>query len=116
MKLSRVFAVIVAAGSLAAASVRAQDTSSADASSGATSSTQPKARKGSDKSQAKPTPYGEVVNGPSTTGADGIPVANPNPLSVEKRRGELGGIEETPGELTDESNASGDLQSNTDGY
>ena len=114
MKLSRVFAVIVAAGSLAGASARAQDTSSADASRGATSSTQPKARKGSAKPQ--PTPYGEVVNGPSTPDADGIPVANPNPLSVEKERGELGGIERTPGELTDESNASGDLKPNTDGY
>jgi hypothetical protein len=42
-------------------------------------------------------------------------VAKPNPLSEEKKQGELGGIGNTPGELTDESNASGGTGSSDEG-
>jgi len=108
MKLSsRVFGAIVAAGSLAAMQVRAQDADAGSSESGAQAPAKSsKAKKGSQKSQRQPTPYGEVVNGPATTDAEGIPVAKPNPLSEEKKEGQLGGIGNTPGELTDDSNSS----------
>ena len=108
MKLSnRVFGVIVAAGSLAAMGVRAQDADAGSAASGAKAPAKSsKAGKRSAKSQRQPTPYGDVVNGPATTDAAGVPVAKPNPLSEEKKEGELGGIGNTPGELSNESNSS----------
>jgi len=108
---SRVFGVIVAAGWLAAAGVRAQDDEAGSAASGSEVSTKSKARQRSAKSQQQPTPYGDVVGGPSTPDAQGIPVANPNPLSDEKEQGELGGIGNTPGELLDHSNSSGGTSS-----
>jgi hypothetical protein len=108
---SRVFGVIVAAGWLAAAGVRAQDAEAGSAASGSEVSTKSKARQRSAKSQQQPTPYGDVVGGPSTPDAQGIPVANPNPLSDEKEQGELGGIGNTPGELLDHSNSSGGTSS-----
>jgi hypothetical protein len=108
MKLSsRVFGVIVAAGSLAAMEVRAQEADAGSSESGAKAPAKSsKAQKRSQKSQPQPTPYGDVVNGPATTDAEGIPVAKPNPLSEEKKEGDLGGIGNTPGELTNESNSS----------
>jgi hypothetical protein len=116
MKLSsRVFGVIVAAGSLAAAGVRAQDADAGSAASGAKASKKSKASKRGAKTQQQPTPYGEVVDGPATTDAQGIPVAKPNPISEEKKEGELGGIGNTPGELTDDSNASGGTKSSDQG-
>jgi hypothetical protein len=115
MTLSRVFGVIVVAGSLAAAGVRAQDGDAGSAASGTDASTKSKARKRGAKSHQQPTPYGEVVNGPATPDAQGVPVANPNPLSEEKKQGELGGIGNTPGELTDESNASSGAGSSDEG-
>jgi len=115
MKLSRVFGVLVVAGSLAAAGVRAQDADAGSAASGTKPSTKSKARKRGAKSQQRTTPYGEVVNGPSTTDAQGVPVERPNPISKEKKQGELGGIGNTPGELTDESNASGGTRSSDKG-
>ncbi len=114
MKLSnRVFGVIVAAGSLAGAGARAQDAEAGSAANGAAVSTKSKARKRSAKSQQKPIPYGAVVDGPATPDADGVPVARPNPLSEEKKLGELGGIGDTPGELTDETNASAGARSSS---
>jgi hypothetical protein len=109
---SRVFGVIVAAGSLAAMGVRAQDADAGTSDNGANAPAKSsKAKKRSQKSQRQPTPYGEVVNGPATTDAQGVPVAKPNPLSEEKKEGELGGVGNAPGELTDDSNASGTAKS-----
>ena len=48
--------------------------------------------------------YGEFVSGPSTTDAQGVSVAKPNPISREEDEGVLGGIGTTPGPLTDDSN------------
>ena len=107
MKLSRVFGVLVVAGSLTAAGVHAQESDAGSAASETKPSTKSKARKRGAKSQQRPTPYGEVVNGPATTDAQGVPVARPNPISREKKEGELGGVGNVPGELTDDSNAAG---------
>jgi hypothetical protein len=112
---SRVFGVIAVAGWLAAAGVRAQDAEAGSAASGSEVSTKSKARKRSANSQQQSTPYGEVVNGPATPDAQGVPVANPNPLSEEKEQGELGGIGTTPGELVDDSNSSGGTTSSDQG-
>jgi hypothetical protein len=103
------------AGWLAAAGVRAQDAEAGSAASGSEVSTKSKARKRSANSQQQPTPYGEVVNGPATPDAQGVPVANPNPLSEEKEQGELGGIGTAPGELLDDSNSSGGTTSSDQG-
>lgn len=96
MKSHRLFGVIVAAGLAATTAVRAQDNNAA---SGASDST------ASPKAQAQRPRYGQWVNGPATTDADGIPVAKPNPISREEDNGGLGGIDLIPGPLTDESNS-----------
>jgi hypothetical protein len=110
MRLRRVFGVIVAVGSLAATAVVAQDGGTASGASDAKASTKSKARKRAAKSR-QPTKYGDVVNGPATTDAQGVPVAKPNPLSREQEEGVLGGIGTIPGELTDDSNVSGAAKS-----
>ena len=61
---------MIAAGSLAATAVRAQDN---NAGTGATATGQ--------SQQSDPPPYGAYVKGPATIDADGVPVANPNPMS-----------------------------------
>jgi hypothetical protein len=61
---------MVAAGSLAATAVRAQDS---DAGTGATATGQ--------SVQSDSPAYGAYVDGPATVDADGIPVAKPNPMS-----------------------------------
>ena len=61
---------MVAAGSLAATAVRAQDS---DAGTGATATGQ--------SVQSDSPDYGAYVDGPATVDADGIPVAKPNPMS-----------------------------------
>jgi hypothetical protein len=83
MKSNRIFGVVVAAGLLATTAVMAQDEQA----------TKPR------------TQYGDFVSGPATTDAQGVPVAKPNPISREEDEGVLGGIDTTPGELTDKSNA-----------
>jgi hypothetical protein len=61
---------MIAAGSLAATAVRAQDSA---AGTGASATGQ--------SVQSEPPPYGAYVEGPATTDADGVPVAKPNPMS-----------------------------------
>jgi len=61
---------MIAAGSLAATAVRAQDN---NAGTGATATGQ--------SQQSDPPPYGAYVKGPATIDADGVPVAKPNPMS-----------------------------------
>ena len=86
MKLNRIFGVVVAAGLLATTAVMAQD-----------------AQQGPQAVKPRPR-YGEFVSGPSTTDAQGVSVAKPNPISREEDEGVLGGIGTTPGPLTDDSN------------
>jgi hypothetical protein len=71
MKWNMVFGMIVAAGSLAATAVRAEDNA---ADTGATA-------KAEQAAKSHPVPYGAYVNGPSTVDAQGNPVAKPNPMS-----------------------------------
>jgi hypothetical protein len=61
---------MIAVGSLAATAVRAQES---DGSTGATATQQ--------SSQSNRPAYGTYVRGPATIDADGVPVANPNPMS-----------------------------------
>jgi hypothetical protein len=100
MKSHKIFGVIVAAGLIATTAVRAQDNNAA---SGTNDTAAP-------KPQAQRPRYGQWVNGPATTDADGIPVAKPNPISREEDNGGLGGIDLIPGPLTDESNSSSSSQ------
>jgi hypothetical protein len=58
---------MIAVGSLAATAVRAQE------SDGATATQQ--------SAQSNRPAYGTYVKGPATIDADGVPVANPNPMS-----------------------------------
>ena len=61
---------MVAAGSLSATAVRAQES---NAGSGAIATEH--------SAQSQPPAYGAYVSGPSTIDADGVPVAKPNPMS-----------------------------------
>jgi hypothetical protein len=61
---------MVAAGSLAATAVRAQETDAGTAATATGQSAQP----------VRPA-YGAYVVGDATTDADGVPVAKPNPMS-----------------------------------
>ena len=92
MKSNKIFGVMVAAGLLATTAVMAQD-----------------------EQAEKPRPrYGEFVSGPSTTDAQGVSVAKPNPISREEDEGVLGGIGTAPGELTDDSNVPGSRKSDSE--
>jgi len=71
MELKMVVAVIVAVGSLAATGARAQD------SAAGTGATATEAR----TAASPPAAYGSYVKGPATVDADGVPVAEPNPMS-----------------------------------
>jgi hypothetical protein len=101
MKSHKIFGVIVAAGLIATTAVRAQDNNAASGMNDTAASPKP---------QAQRPRYGQWVNGPATTDADGIPVAKPNPISREEDNGGLGGIDLIPGPLTDESNSSSSSQ------
>jgi hypothetical protein len=93
MKSNRIFAVIVAAGALA-------------------TSTAAMAQDKQDEQAVQPAPrYGQFVSGPATTDAQGVSVAKPNPISREEDEGVLGGIDTTPGPLTDDSNLPDSLKS-----
>jgi len=84
MKWNMVFGMIVAVGSLTATAVSAQENAAA---SGATATEVQTAK-------SHPAPYGTYVEGPATVDANGVPVANPNPMSdfLERAR-ELGPVE-----------------------
>jgi hypothetical protein len=71
MNWKMVFVMIVAAGSLTATAVRA-DENAADR--GATAKPEQTAR-------SHRVPYGAYVEGPATSDANGTPVAKPNPMS-----------------------------------
>ena len=70
MRLTMMVGTMIAVGSLAATAVRAQES---NAGTGAAATGR--------SAQSGSVPYGAYVNGPATPDADGIPVANPNPLS-----------------------------------
>ena len=71
MKCNMVFGMIVAVGSLTATAVSAQENA---AGTGATATKVQTAK-------SHPAPYGTYVEGPATVDANGVPVANPNPMS-----------------------------------
>jgi len=70
MRLTMMVGTMIAVGSLAATAVRAQES---NAGTGAAATGR--------SAQSGSVPYGAYVKGPATPDADGIPVANPNPLS-----------------------------------
>jgi len=67
----KIIGTMLAAGSLAATAVRAQETDTGTAAAPTGQSAQP----------AMPPPYGAYVDGDATPDADGVPVAKPNPIS-----------------------------------
>jgi hypothetical protein len=65
-----ILGAMIAAGSLAATAVRAQETDAGTEATATDRSEQPKRPR-----------YGTYVKGPTTPDADGVPVADPNPMS-----------------------------------
>ena len=98
MKRNMVFGMIIAAGSLGATAVRAQDT--------AVETTQAQAVTSDNADRiAKP-------NQPATVGADGVPVAKPNPMSDFLDRAQKDGAPPVEMPLVDDYRSDG---SATDG-
>jgi len=102
MKWNMVFGMIVAVGSLTATAVSAQENA---AGTGATATKVQTAK-------SHPAPYGTYVEGPATVDANGVPVANPNPMSDFLERARQLGPTEVEMPLVDDFRTDG---SATDG-